>query len=275
MSAPDGSAANGNPGILNGHGVAIAMIAIFAGMGLVVAFAASDGAIFGINSSLGPNNNGPVVDNDTGGADVISRDAFDEETDEESAPSTPSSPSVSSSPPPPTSPPSPRPDAESNVASVPRERGPTLSEDQRQLLAMSNFSWDSIAMKHISASQDIMNMFDQQNFTRQRPVEPGAEPFFLSDRVSGDVERNRVVVSEITDIETSIDTTAVDADEEEQEEEEDNSDSGPDNDEDQPEESDEGEEEDEGEDSGSNNSTDTNTTRDEALQIVLEATRED
>jgi hypothetical protein len=106
------------------------------------------------------------------------------------------------------------------LASLPAESGPALSEDQRQLLAMSNFSWDSIAVKHISASQDIMDIFDQQNFTRQKPAEPGAEPFLLSDRVSVDIDRNRVVEGEIIDIETPIDTTTADADEEAQEQEE-------------------------------------------------------
>lgn len=73
----DGNITNGDGGPLNGHGVAVAMVAIFAGMGLVVAFAASDGAIFGMNVSSSPDNNPPVVDSDASGANVISRDAFD------------------------------------------------------------------------------------------------------------------------------------------------------------------------------------------------------
>jgi hypothetical protein len=76
MAAPDGNIVNSDVGTLGGHGVAVALLAIFVGMGFVVAFSASDGAIFGLNSSSAPGNNAPVTESEDGGADVLSRDVF-------------------------------------------------------------------------------------------------------------------------------------------------------------------------------------------------------
>jgi hypothetical protein len=86
MSAPDDDTSSHAGGIMNGHGVGIALVAIFVGVALVVAFAASDGAIFGMNFSSVSDNNSPINDGDAGGPGVLSRDVFDEGSAEESAP---------------------------------------------------------------------------------------------------------------------------------------------------------------------------------------------
>lgn len=138
MSAPDGSNAGG---MLNGHGVGVAMIAIFVGVGLVVAFVASDGAVFGLNFGSA-SDNAPA--RDAGSAGVLSRNAFDEE---------------------------------SGTGSATPERGATLSEEESGLLAMSNSSWDSIAVRHIASSQDKL-------------AQPGTELASLSDRIATDVDRD-------------------------------------------------------------------------------------
>jgi hypothetical protein len=197
-----------------------------------------------MNFDSSPGSNPSTIDGGAGGADVISRDAFDEESDGEGPP--------------------PQSGTESNVASAPPERGPTLTEEQRRLLAMSNYSWDSIAVRYISSSQDIMDLFGQQNFTQQKPAEPGAEPLFLSDRIAVDVDRNRNE-GEIIDIETPVDSPTVNAEEDEQEEEpqddqqeEENSDSGQGSEDDQPEETEE-----EGDSGSGSNSTGTNSTSSE------------
>jgi hypothetical protein len=232
MSAPQDSAANGDGGMLRGHGIAVALVAIFVGMALVVAFAASDGAIFGLNSSSPAGDNPPIVDSDAGGAEVLPREAFDEDSSRANTPQS---------------------GADTNSASAPGQSA-TLSPEERRLLAMRNFSWDSIAVQYIASSQDVTAKFDQQNFTRQKPAQPGAEPLFLSDRVSVDVDRERESEDRVIDIDTPIDTPAADEEEqpeqeEEPQEEEDNSDSGS------------GSDDDQSGDSGSgSNSTDTNST---------------
>jgi hypothetical protein len=85
MAAPDDNTGNGAGGMLNGHGVGTSMAAIFVGMGLVVAFVASDGAIFGLNFSSATDNGAPVAENDVGNAGIVSEDVFDERPEEESA----------------------------------------------------------------------------------------------------------------------------------------------------------------------------------------------
>lgn len=234
MAAPDDDTSNGAGGMLNGHGVGIAMIAIFVGMALVVAFAASDGAIFGLNFTSATDNNAPVIDSDTGDAGVLSRDAFDEGSSEEGAPQS---------------------DADSSVASAPPQRSATLSEDERRLLAMSDFSWDSIAVEYIASSQDITDKFDQQNFTRQKPAQPGTEMVLLSDRISVDVDRDRDRErdDDSIDIETPIDQPPVEDDEEQQDEPQYNT--GQQDDDETEEESDN-----EGDSGSGSNSTGTNST---------------
>jgi hypothetical protein len=240
MSAPYDSADNGDGGMLRGHGIAVALLAIFLGMAMVVAFAASDGAIFGLNSNSPAGDNTPVIDSDAGGAEVLPKDEFDEDSGRESAPQS---------------------GADTNAVSAP-EQSTTLSPEERRLLAMRNFSWDSIAVQYIASSQDITDKFDQQNFTRQKPAQPGAEPLFLSDRISADVDRDRE--DRVIDIDTPIDTPA--ADEEEQPEEEEEQDEEPRDEEDQQEEEDNsdggsGSDDDQSGDSGSgSNSTNTNST---------------
>ncbi|MGI0049635.1 MAG: hypothetical protein ACREAW_08840, partial [Nitrososphaera sp.] len=110
MSAPHDSAANGDGGMLRGHGIAVALVAIFVAMALVVAFAASDGAIFGLNSSSPAGDNAPAIDSDAGGAEVLPREAFDE--DSGSAPQS---------------------GADTHAASAP-EQSATLSPEERRLL---------------------------------------------------------------------------------------------------------------------------------------------
>jgi len=192
MSASNGDAFDGSGGILRGHGVAIAMVAIFAGMGLMFAYAASDGAIFGMNSSSIPYNNPPVANSNEGGPNVVSGDFDEQENADTSAP------------------------PESNVASTP-ESSNTLSDEERQLLAMSNYSWDSIAVKYISSSEDNTELFGQQNFTRQKPVDPGAEPLFMSDKIFVHVDHQSTSEGEVMNIETPVDTTTADGDEEAEE----------------------------------------------------------
>lgn len=103
MTAPDDYASGG---ILHGHGMTFALIAFFVGMPLVVAFATSDGQIFGLNFSPAPGGSLPVSDGSAGGAAVISRDAF------EDGETTPSQPDPA------------------------RQSGTTLSEEERELLAI-------------------------------------------------------------------------------------------------------------------------------------------
>jgi hypothetical protein len=117
-----------------------------------------------MNFSSAPDNNAPVIDSNTGGAGILSRDVFDEVSGEEGVPT--------------------QPDAGSNVSSV-------LTEEERQLLAMRNFSWDSIAGRYIVSSQDVFDKCDQQNFTRPKPVQPGAESLVLSEEILVDIDRNR------------------------------------------------------------------------------------
>lgn len=150
MAAPEDNTDNGGEGMLKGHGVGVAIVVIFAGMALVVAAAASDGAIFGLD--LGSvDNNAPVI-SDAGSAGAVSRDVFDEG---------------------------------SGVASTQPESNSTLSEEEKQLLAISDFPWNSIAGKYIS-SQDILDRFSQP-----KPVQPEPEPLFLNDEILVDIDRDR------------------------------------------------------------------------------------
>lgn len=160
MAAPEDNAEH-TGGKLGGYGVGIAMIAIFVGMALVVAFAASDGAIFGQNFQPAPSDDVPVSDSGAEDAVALSSDAFDEGSD------------VGSSSP--TAPPS--------------EGDAMLSEEERRLLAMKDFQWDSVAGGHIASNQDAFQRFGQQSNVQQRPVEPGTEPLSLSDQVVVDVDR--------------------------------------------------------------------------------------
>ena len=241
MSAPHDSAAKGDGGMLRGHGIAVALVAIFVGMAMVVAFAASEGAIFGLNSSSPAGDTAPVTDSGADGAEVLSRDVF-EDSGREGAQS----------------------GADKSAGSAPPEQDATLSPEERRLLAMRNFSWDLIAVQYFANSQDIMEMFEQQNFTRQKPAQPEAEPLDLSDRVSVDVDRDIDSEDRVIDIDTPIDTPATN--EEEQPEEEEQQDEEPEQEEPQEVEEDNsdsgsGSDDDQSGDFGSgSNSTDTNST---------------
>lgn len=171
MSAPD---FNGSGGVLRGHGVAFALIAIFAGMAIVVAYAASDGAVFGVNSNLTPSSDIPVSNNGTAGATVISRDIFE---NNETVPVEPKA-SITLEP-------------ESQI--IPTEQN-ELSQEERRLLAISKFPWESIADRYIASDQDAMN-------EHRQPVlaQPAPEPFLLSDKVIINVDRARYSIGEADD----------------------------------------------------------------------------
>jgi hypothetical protein len=196
MAAPEDNVEH-TGGKLGGHGVGIAMIAIFAGMAFVVAFAASDGAIFGQNFQSAPSEDVPVSDSGAGDAVTLSRDAFDD-----------------------------GPAANNNAASTlsPQDRV-TLSAQERALLALNDFPWDLIAESYIASNQDALQRLGQQSVTHQRPMEPGTEPLSLSDEVAIDVDRERnrerddsdgISLAEIIEIDNPI----ADGDEERLEEDE-------------------------------------------------------
>jgi hypothetical protein len=173
MAAPDDSTANGAGGILNGHGVGIALAAIFVGMGLVVTFVASDGAIFGLNFRSSAGDRVPASSPDTRNGDVLSSDVFDKGSGDPAANAS-SQPGTGSS----------------SVVNKPPERSPNLSEDERQLMAMRDFPWDSIVGRYIVSNQKTIDKFEQQNVVKQKPMQSGSEPLSLSDRIAADVDRN-------------------------------------------------------------------------------------
>jgi hypothetical protein len=141
---------------LGGHAVGIAMIAIFAGMALVVAFAASDGAIFGQNLQPAASSSVPVSDG-TGAA--VSSDEFD-------APNADTGPA----------------EAETPASEV------TLSEEERQLLSLSDFPWDSAAKGQLASNEEAFERFEQ-TIPQNVPAEAGTEPLSLSDAVLVEVDR--------------------------------------------------------------------------------------
>ena len=141
---------------LGGHAVGIAMITIFAGMALVVAFAASDGAIFGQNLQPAASNSVPVGD---GAGAAVSSDEFD-------AP---------------------------NADMDPAEGGTTasevtLSEEERQLLSLSDFPWDSVDKGQLASNEEAFERFEQ-TIPQNTPAEAGTEPLSLSDAVFVEVDR--------------------------------------------------------------------------------------
>ena len=251
MAAPD----DNNPagGILNGHGVGIAMAAIFVGTGLVVAFVASDGTIFGLNFRSTAGSGTSVNDNnvDSGNANSLSRDLFDEGSSGDiNAKASPS----------PTS-------GESAAITPSEQNSTTLSEEQRQLLAISNFHWDSIAGKYITSNKYTVDKI-QQDFTKQKPADPETEPLALSDKVVVNVDRNRDSDNDMshasaTDVQNQIDEPVIEDDEERSTDDVgqstgDNNDSGSEND--QSDESDSGDSSGDISTSIGTNSTDTNST---------------
>jgi hypothetical protein len=172
MAAPDDNTANRAGGILNGHGVGIALAAIFVGMGLVVTFVASDGAIFGLNFRSTAGDRVPASSPDTRNGDVLSSDVFDKGSGDPAANAL-SQPSTGSS----------------SVVNEPPERSPTLSEDEKQLMAMRDFPWDSIVGRYIASNQKIIDKVEQQNVVNQ-PTQSGSEPLSLSDKIAAVVDRN-------------------------------------------------------------------------------------
>lgn len=248
MAAPDWNNSNG---MLNGNGVGIALAAIFVGVALAVAFIASDGAIFGQIFQSAPSNTGPANDSGTnpaaadGEATVTSRDVFNQGSGDD----VPDSVSLS--------------DASRNDALPGEQEANSVTHaEQRQLLAIKNFPWSSIAVEQINSSQNIMNKFKQQDEAQQKPAQPELESLFLTDEISVDVDRDRddnvaeddVSLADVIDI-SPIDILVIDDDEQERPDEEQPADTSGTS-EDQQDDSEDNEEQSSSSGSGSNN-TDT------------------
>jgi hypothetical protein len=164
MSAPNGTNSGDGVGPLNGHGVPIAMLAIFVGVGLTVAFVASGGAIFGLNLRPAAGNNGSSPNGgfvNTSG-NVSLSDVYNEGVNG----------SGSNDTAPPASPPG------LNTTGT-QERNNTLSEDQQELIGIANFRWDSIAEKYVASDLPTIDTV-KQNYTKETSPEPGAESTPLS-----------------------------------------------------------------------------------------------
>jgi hypothetical protein len=155
-------------------------------MALVVAYAASDGTIFGLNSNSVQGSYTTVNNSNTGGA-VISSDTFDEVSQ-----------FVDSNSPP-----------ETNVT---LSEEATLSEEERRLLAMSDFPWDSVAEHYIISNQDAMDPS-----RRPMPAQAREESLALSDDIDIDLQRVRdtnwarigLELADSIDIDIPVDLTEV------------------------------------------------------------------
>ena len=150
-------------GAFRGQGVAVALIAITAGMALVVTYAASDGAIFGLNvNPVSSPNNGHAASNDE--ATAISREVFD---DEENAAS----------------------QSEESSSSIPTPKSiSTRTEEESELLAISNYPWDSIAASYVASSKASI-----ANISTLATAQAETEPLNISDNVSEDVDHDDVL----------------------------------------------------------------------------------
>jgi hypothetical protein len=159
-------------GMLNGHAVAIAMAAIFVGTGLVVAFVASDGTIFGFNFRPTAGSGTPASDNnvDSGNMNAVSRDLFDEGSSAGTTAKAAQSPASATS------------------SGAPPEHSSTLTDEQNQLLGISNFHWDSIAGKYVASNEYTVDKIQQT--IKQKPVQTGTEPLALSDKIAVNLDLN-------------------------------------------------------------------------------------
>lgn len=164
---------DGSSGILRGHGIAFALAAIFVGMVLVVGYAASNGAIFGMGGEPEAVGGTPAERIEPS---VTSSDSFEgsANTPAQDIPETPAT--------------------ESSTA---------LTEDQRELLAMSDFAWDSVARDYVS-DEDLMDRF-------KGPVsaEPDTEPLSVLDTIVVEISRDRSVEDSLEEVQ-SIDIDDID-----------------------------------------------------------------
>jgi len=183
---------DGASGILCGHGVAFALAAIFCGMALVVAYAASNGAIFGMSEQPEAAGGAPA---DRVEPSVTSRDSFEGSAN---AP------------------------AQDTTETQALESSTALTEDQRELLAMRDFRWDSVARQYVS-DQDLMNRFKEP-----ASVEPDTEPLSVSDTIIVEISRDKSIDEALQemeladiDIDLPIDSGDEELEEDEQPEEED------------------------------------------------------
>jgi hypothetical protein len=158
--------ADGSSGILRGHGVAFALAAIFGGMALVVGYAASNGAIFGMGGEPEAAGGAPAERIEPS---VTSSDSFEGSVN---AP------------------------AQDMTETPTQESSTALTEDQRELLAMSDFAWDSVAREYFS-DEDLMNRFKE-------PVsaEPGTEPLSVLDTIVVEISQDRSIEDTLEEVES-------------------------------------------------------------------------
>lgn len=147
MAARDDNKDHRSSGMLNGQGVGIALAAIFIGVALLVAYAASDGALFAQPSSPAETDQkhdaatpAPATSSE---ATVISRDAFDKE-----------STSVAAKPPS-------QPQQETTNAAA--------SDTEQELLAIKNFPWSSVSGEYAKDSQERFDSLTQHSGQNQPP----------------------------------------------------------------------------------------------------------
>gem|GEM_PF-4539014 len=160
MAMPDDNNGNRSSGVLNGQGVGIAIIAIFVGVALAVAYFASHGALFAQSSAPSPADTGhqhgvtvPAPETSSV-ATVISRDVFDKEPSNTIA----------------------------NSTLQPQEGNTSAMSDAKQeLMAIKDFPWSSVSGKYVNDSQERFNNLKQHSEQKQPP--PPSEPLVFSDRI--------------------------------------------------------------------------------------------
>jgi hypothetical protein len=184
MSAPEGTKSGDGTGPLNGHGVPIAMAAIFVGVGLTVAFVASGGAIFGLNlrPAAGNNDSSPNGSFVNTSGNVSLSDVYNEGANGSGSNDTTSLPEVNTT--------------------LAQEGNNTLSEAQLQLLAIGNFRWDPIAEKYVASDPPTIDTV-KQNYTRDTPPDPGTESSSLPIDEGVNVDNTSSIDNDIQDTTTS------------------------------------------------------------------------
>jgi hypothetical protein len=134
-------------------------------MVLVVAYAASNGGIFGMSEQPEAAGGAPA---DRVEPSVTSRDSFEGSAN--------------------------APAQDTTETQAPESRT-ALTEDQRELLAMSDFTWDAVARKYVS-DQDLMNRFKEP-----ASVEPDTEPLSVSDTIIVEISRDRSIDEALEEME--------------------------------------------------------------------------
>jgi hypothetical protein len=166
MSAREDGNDHRHTGVLNGQGVGIALAAIFVGVALLVAYAASDGALFAQPSS--PAETGQKQDATTPApvtsseATVFSRDAFDKE--------------------------------QTNIAAKPpsqpqQETANAASNTEQELLAIKNFPWSSVSGEYVKDSQERFDNLKQLSGQNQSSAPVS------SDRILANVDHKEKVTA--------------------------------------------------------------------------------